>query len=86
VATAGASAYPSNAAFVQQYTANLLATSFPNLRPQQVTATVMGMMELKDLGAFKLHLRDFLVQTKQFADQNNADLYAEEVAAAVSGG
>jgi exportin-1 len=30
---------------------------------------------------FKDHLRDFLVQTKQFASQDNAELYAEEVAA-----
>jgi hypothetical protein len=36
VAALGPAAYPSNAAFVQQSTANLLTTSFPNLRPQQV--------------------------------------------------
>lgn len=38
------------------------------------------MFELKDFSAFKHHLRDFLVQTKQFASQDNADLFAEEVA------
>lgn len=43
-------------------------------------ACVAGMFELKDFAAFKQHLRDFLVQTKQFADENNADLYAEEAA------
>ncbi len=43
------------------------------------------MLELKEFPTFKQHLRDFLVQTKQFADQNNADLYADEVAQAVSG-
>ena len=47
-------------------------------------ATVLGMLELKELATFKNHLRDFLVQSNQFADQNNADLYAEEVAASVS--
>ena len=36
VGAQGPTAYPSNAAFVQQFTAQLLATSFPNLRPQQV--------------------------------------------------
>lgn len=41
------------------------------------------MMELKEFTTFKQHLRDFLVQANQFADQNNADLYADEVAAAV---
>ncbi len=28
-----------------------------------------GMFEYKDFSAFKHHLRDFLVQTKQFASQ-----------------
>ena len=31
--------------------------------------------------AFKNHLRDFLVQTKGFASERNAELYAEETAA-----
>ncbi len=39
------------------------------------------MFELKEDSAFKAHLRDFLVQTKSFADKNNADLFAEEAAA-----
>lgn len=37
------------------------------------------MFEYKDFGAFKQHARDFLVQTKQFADKDNADLFAEEL-------
>lgn len=81
VASLGPSAYPSNVSYVQSHVTELLSTSFPNLRPQQVQATVLGMMELKDFALFKSHLRDFLVQSNQFADQNNADLYAEEVAA-----
>lgn len=36
------------------------------------------MFEYKEFGAFKQHARDFLVQTKQFADKDNADLFAEE--------
>ena len=39
------------------------------------------MFELKEDSAFKQHIRDFLVQTKSFADKNNADLFAEEAAA-----
>lgn len=35
----------------------------------------------KDLKAFKDHLRDFLVQTKGFSNQDNQDLYAEEMEA-----
>ena len=47
--------------------------------PLKVVACVSGMFELKDFTAFKHHLRDFLVQTKQFASQDNAELFAEEV-------
>lgn len=40
------------------------------------------MLELQDPAAFKDHLRDFLVQTKSFSSQDNADLFADEAAAA----
>ncbi|GMI84035.1 EXPORTIN 1, ARABIDOPSIS THALIANA EXPORTIN 1, exportin 1A, HEAT-INTOLERANT 2 [Hibiscus trionum] len=33
-----------------------------------------------DLSAFKNHMRDFLVQSKEFSAQDNKDLYAEEAA------
>lgn len=82
VSAQGANAFPNNAAYVQSFVTELLTTSFPNLRPQQVQATVLGVMDLQKPEAFREHLRDFLVQTKQFADQNNADLYADEVAQA----
>ena len=61
----------------------MLATSFPNLTSMQVEAVVGGMFDLrKDYGSFKNHLRDFLVQSKEFATADNAELYAEEIAAA----
>ena len=31
-----------------------------------------------DLPSFKTHLRDFLVQLKEFSAENNQDLYSEE--------
>ena len=40
------------------------------------------MLELQDNTAFKDHLRDFLVQTKSFSSQDNADLFADEAAVA----
>jgi len=43
---------------------------------------VAGMFELQDNTAFKDHLCDFLVQTKSFSSQDNADLFADEAAAA----
>lgn len=79
VAAKGPTAYPSNAAFVREYVGTLLSSSFTNLTPSQVQACVAGMFELKEFSAFKHHLRDFLSQSKTFASQDNADLFAEEV-------
>ncbi|GLC60282.1 Exportin-1 [Pleodorina starrii] len=79
VAAKGAGAFPTNSAFVRVHVVGLLSTSFPNLTQAQVSACVSGMFEYKDFSAFKHHLRDFLVQTKQFASQDNAELFAEDV-------
>lgn len=44
-----ANAFPSNTAFVQQQVAQLLSTSFPNMRPQQVQVCLLSfaIMEAK---------------------------------------
>ena len=55
---------------------------FTKLGSIAVQACVAGMFELQDHAAFKDHLRDFLVQTKSFSSQDNADLFADEAAAA----
>ncbi|KAK4789346.1 hypothetical protein SAY86_020665 [Trapa natans] len=47
-----------------------------------VTQFVNGLFEsMNDLPTFKNHIRDFLVQSKEFSAQDNRDLYAEEAAA-----
>jgi len=46
---------------------------------EQVKLFVLGLFEQKDLAAFKLHLRDFLVQLKEFSEGgSNAELFLEE--------
>ena len=65
----------------QQYLRDLLlqmfSSSFPNLTQPQLTSVIQRMFEhCKDQPAFKQHLRDFLVQLKEFGD--STDLYAEE--------
>lgn len=75
-------AYPSNTVFVREYTIKLLGTSFPNMTVTEVTQFVDGLFESRnDLSSFKNHIRDFLVQSKEFSAQDNKDLYAEEAAA-----
>ncbi|XP_042505745.1 protein EXPORTIN 1A-like [Macadamia integrifolia] len=74
--------YPNNSMFVREYTIKLLGTSFPNMTTTEVTQFVNGLFESRnDLSTFKNHIRDFLVQSKEFSAQDNKDLYAEEAAA-----
>ncbi|XP_077221568.1 protein EXPORTIN 1A-like isoform X1 [Tasmannia lanceolata] len=74
--------YPNNAVFVREYTIKLLGTSFPNMTTAEVTQFVNVLFESRnDLSTFKNHIRDFLVQSKEFSAQDNKDLYAEEAAA-----
>ncbi|OVA18398.1 Importin-beta [Macleaya cordata] len=74
--------YPNNMVFVREYTIKLLGTSFPNMTTAEVTQFVNGLFESRnDLATFKNHIRDFLVQSKEFSAQDNKDLYAEEAAA-----
>eukprot|EP00964_Phaeocystis_antarctica_P044972 scaffold25848_cov30-Phaeocystis_antarctica.AAC.1 len=55
----------------------MFTSSFPNLTQPQLTQVIQRMFEhCKDHAAFKQHLRDFLVQLKEFGD--STDLYADE--------
>lgn len=46
-------------------------------------AFVIGLFdESKDDGAYKTHLRDFLIALKEFSAEDNAALYADDAAAA----
>uniref|UniRef100_A0AAZ1XV44 Exportin-1 n=1 Tax=Oreochromis aureus TaxID=47969 RepID=A0AAZ1XV44_OREAU len=68
-----------NQGHVQEYIANLLKTAFPHLQDAQVKVFVTGLFSLnQDIPAFKEHLRDFLVQIKEFAGEDTSDLFLEE--------
>eukprot|EP01137_Pigoraptor_chileana_P009639 Opistho-2@3850 len=69
----------SNSQYLRDFVARLLSGAFPHLTPIQIEASVNGMAQLcQDLPSFKKHLRDFLVQIKEFAGQDNRDLFLEE--------
>lgn len=69
----------SNPAFLREHMSNLLITSFPNVARIQVSKFVDGMFDLKmDLPTFKTHLRDFLIQLKEFSIGDNSGLFSEE--------
>jgi len=68
----------SNKEFLGGFVANLLQNAFPNLQPVQIKAFVEGLFSLNNsFDRFKLNLRDFLIQLKEFAG-DNAELYADE--------
>lgn len=69
----------SNPSFLRNHISNLLITSFPNLTKSQVSVFVEGLFDLKmDLQTFKSHLRDFLIQLKEFSSEDNSSLFSEE--------
>ena len=56
-----------NVSYVQDFVANLLRTAFPHLTDNQIKITVTGLFNLdQDIPAFKEHLRDFLVQVRNY--------------------
>ncbi|KAF5330960.1 hypothetical protein D9619_005998 [Psilocybe cf. subviscida] len=68
-----------NTAFLRDYTANLLKSAFPHVQNSQVEVFVTALMENhNDINRFKLALRDFLIQLKEFSAGDNAELFLEE--------
>lgn len=71
--------FPDNRAFVKDFLANMLRTSFPHLQTVQIENFIRGLFDLnRDPSTFKAHIRDFLISLKEFAE-NDQDLYAEEI-------
>lgn len=68
----------SNKDFLQNFVASLLSNAFPNLQAPQIQAFIRSLFEsTEDLPKFKLILRDFLIQLKEFAG-DNAELFTED--------
>ncbi|GAA5797538.1 nuclear export factor CRM1 [Helicostylum pulchrum] len=68
----------SNADFLRDYVSTLLQNAFPHLQSGQVKVFIHAMFEFNNNPTkFKLEVRDFLIQLKEFAGEN-AELYLEE--------
>jgi len=69
--------YADNSTFLRELLTGMFCTSFPNLRPPTAKRLVDGLFEhCRDQATFKQHLRDFLVQLREFGD--GEELYLEE--------
>ncbi|PSK33552.1 exportin [Elsinoe australis] len=68
----------SNRDFVQNFVGNLLSNAFPNLTQPQTQRFISDLFsQVDDINRFKLTLRDFLIQLKEF-NGDNAELFAED--------
>ncbi|KAK9879853.1 hypothetical protein WA026_008357 [Henosepilachna vigintioctopunctata] len=68
-----------NVLYIQEFTATLLRSAFPHLSDLQIKVSVQGMFNLNhDVPAFKEHLRDFLVQIREYTGEDDSDLFLEE--------
>jgi exportin-1 len=68
-----------NMPFVQEFLANLLKSAFPHLNDVQIKFFIEGLFSFnQDIPQFKEHLRDFLVQIREFAGEDNTGLFLEE--------
>lgn len=73
-----------NITYIQEFVASLLKSAFPHLSDNQIKITVQGLFNLNhDIPAFKEHLRDFLVQIREYSGEDDTDLFLEEREAAL---
>merc|ERR1711915_789130 len=74
-----------NMTYILGFVANLLKNAFPHLTDNQIKITVTGLFNLdQDIPGFKDHLRDFLVQIREFTGEDDTDLFLEEREAALN--
>lgn len=71
-----------NCTFLKEHVSGLLTQAFPNLTKAQVTGFVIAMFDTTlNIEQFKSNLRDFLITIKEFASEDNSDLFLEETEA-----
>lgn len=68
-----------NQEFIRGYCANLLQSAFPHVQRTQIETFVTGLCELnQDFVKFKLNLRDFLIQLREYSGEEADDIYRQE--------
>jgi len=72
--------FTDNAQYLKEHVGHLLLQTFPNLSTAQVVAFVNGCFDVSiDILAFKQHMRDFLINVKEYsAGDHNDELFDEE--------
>ena len=72
--------------FLKDHLLNLLMSAFPNCTKTSIIAFIQGCFDptiSSNAETFKQHLRDFLINIKEFQSEDNSDLYLAETEARV---
>jgi exportin-1 len=74
-----------NQRFVCEYLASVLATAFPHIGMPRIQAFIMGIFPASvDEGRLKNFIRDFLIEMKEFSEDDTSELFNEEAAMAAA--
>ncbi|KJH51548.1 Importin-beta protein [Dictyocaulus viviparus] len=69
----------SNVDYIYEYIANIFVQHFTNLTEDQIRVIIKGFFSFNtDPSGMRNHLRDFLVQIKEFNGEDTSDLFLEE--------
>ncbi|CAI4231357.1 unnamed protein product [Auanema sp. JU1783] len=68
-----------NMDYIYQHIGNIYVQHFSNLTEDQIRVSIKGFFSFNaDVPAMRNHLRDFLVQIKEFTGEDTSDLFLEE--------
>ncbi|KAH8834801.1 Crm1-F1 [Flagelloscypha sp. PMI_526] len=68
-----------NVEFLRVYSTDMLKNAFPHVTNAQLNTLITGLIEHNnDINRFKLTLRDFLIQLREFSGEETAEYYKEE--------
>ncbi|KZV88566.1 hypothetical protein EXIGLDRAFT_651045 [Exidia glandulosa HHB12029] len=76
--SAGADPSIPNSLFLKEFVANLLKNAFPHVAPSKIETFVLSFAQVQSDATYKTVARDFLIELKEFASTDNAELFREE--------
>ena len=68
-----------NVNFLKDFLSNILSNAFPNVTKADINVFVVNLFDTSTgIEGYKQYVRDFLITCKEFATEDNKDLYLEE--------
>ena len=65
--------------FLKDFLSNILSNAFPNVTKTDIVAFIINLFDTSiGIEGYKRYIRDFLITCKEFATEDNKELYLEE--------